>query len=45
MKRTFFYLLLCAVCLGVNAKKVKQVLALTRNEKIKGVHTIVEPVR
>lgn len=24
MKRTFFYLLLCAVCLGVNAKKVKK---------------------
>ena len=24
MKRTFFYLLLCAVCLGVNAKKVEK---------------------
>ena len=24
MKRSFFYLLLCAVCLGVNAKKVKK---------------------
>ncbi len=24
MKRTFFYLLLCAVCFGVNAKKVKK---------------------
>ena len=24
MKRTFFYLLLCAVCVGVNAKKVKK---------------------
>ena len=24
MKRTFFYLLLCAVCLGVNSKKVKK---------------------
>ena len=24
MKRTFLYLLLCAVCLGVNAKKVKK---------------------
>ena len=30
---------------AVNAKKMKQVLALTRNEKIKGVRTIVEPVR
>ena len=30
---------------AVNARKVKQVLALTRNEKIKGVRTIVEPVR
>ena len=30
---------------AVNAKKVKQVLALIGNEKIKGVRTIVEPVR
>ena len=30
---------------AVDAKKVKQVLTLTKNEKIKGVRTIIEPVR